>query len=78
MRLEELQKMLDKAPYEQKMLIINKKIYEKYKQEIDSLIKNNWSVDITITNMLDENTSAIVMKKNIFYGIDYGENKKEM
>lgn len=71
MKLEELQQMLDKAPYEQKMLIINKKIYEKYKQEIDSLIKNSWFIDITITNMLDENTSAIVMDKNIFYGIDY-------
>ena len=78
MRLEELQKMLDKAPYEQKMLNIKKKIYEKYKQEIDSLIKNNCFIDITITNMLDENTSAIVMDKNIFYGIDYEKNKKEM
>lgn len=71
MGLEELQKMIDEAPFEQKMLIINKKIYEKYKQVIDSLIKNNCFTDITITNTLDENTSAILMDKNIFYGIDY-------
>ena len=65
--IEGINKMLEKTPYEQKVLIINKKIYEKHKEEIDNLIENIWALDLVITNTLEENTSAIVMDKLKFY-----------
>lgn len=70
---EELKEMLNKVDYQQKVLIIKKEIYEANKKQIDDLMKDNYSVDLVITNTLDEKTNAIVMNKNIFYGIDYGE-----
>ncbi|MBR1386259.1 MAG: hypothetical protein IJ568_05475 [Bacilli bacterium] len=70
MELENIQKMLNEIDIEQKMLIVRKDFYEKYKQEIDELVKDNWLVDLTITNILDMNTNAIIMDKKKFYGID--------
>ena len=70
MELENIQKMLIEIDIEQKMLIVRKDFYEKYKQEIDELVKDNWLVDLTITNILDMNTNAIIMDKKKFYGID--------
>ena len=72
MNVKEMQEIIDKAPYEQKILIIKKEFYEKNKQEIDNLMRNNLFVDLCITNTLDEKTTAIIMDKYLFYGIDYG------
>ena len=69
MKIDDIQEMIDKAQCEQKILIIKKEIYEENKQEIDNLIKNNWLIDLCITNTLDGKTAAIVMDKKIFYGI---------
>lgn len=71
MEIKDIQEMINKVP-EQQILIIQKEFYEENKQEIDNLLKNNWNVDVCITNTLDEKTKAIVMPKKLFYGIDYG------
>lgn len=70
MKIEDIQELLENVPYKQKMLIIKKEFYEQYKEEIDNLVKDSWFVDLTITNMLDEKTNAVVMDREIFYGID--------
>ena len=73
MKLDDIQEMIDKVQCEQKILIIKKEFYEEHKEEIDNAIKDNYLLDLVITNTLDEKTNAIVMKKSLFYGIDYGE-----
>lgn len=70
LKIKDIQDMLNSIEIEQKMLIVRKDFYDKYKKEIDDLIKDNWAVDLTITNMLDMNTNAIVMDKMKFYGIE--------
>jgi hypothetical protein len=70
LKIKDIQDMLNSIEIEQKMLIVRKDFYDKYKKEIDDLIKDNWAVDLTITNMLDMNTNAIVMDKKKFYGIE--------
>ena len=70
LKIKDIQDMLNSIKIEQKMLIVRKDFYDKYKKEIDDLIKDNWAVDLTITNMLDMNTNAIVMDKKKFYGIE--------
>lgn len=70
MKIEDIQKMMAKLDNEQKVLIIKKEFYEKFKNEIDSLIKDNWSLDLVITNILCDKANAIIMNKANFYGID--------
>ena len=70
MKIKDIQKMMTKLDNEQKVLIIKKEFYEEFKNEIDSLIKDNWSLDLVITNILDDKTNAVFMNKANFYGID--------
>lgn len=70
MKIEDIQKIMAKLDNEQKVLIIKKEFYEKYKNEIDNLIKDNWFLDLVITNILDDKANAIIMNKTNFYGID--------
>jgi hypothetical protein len=70
MKIEDIQKMMAKLDNEQKVLIIKKEFYEEFKNEIDSLIKDNWFLDLVITNTLDDKTNAVLMNKANFYGID--------
>ena len=70
MKIEDIQKMMTKLDNEQKVLIIKKEFYEEFKNEIDSLIKDNWSLDLVITNILDDKANAVFMNKANFYGID--------
>lgn len=70
MKIEDIQGIMAKLDNEQKVLIIKKEFYEEYKNEIDSLIKDNWFLDLVITNTLDDKTNAIFMNKANFYGID--------
>lgn len=70
MKIEDIQKIMAKLDNEQKVLIIKKEFYEKYKNEIDSLIKDNWFLDLVITTILDDKANAIIMNKTNFYGID--------
>lgn len=70
MKIEDIQEMMSKLDNEPKVLIIKKEFYEKFKNEIDDLIKDNYFLDLVITNMLDDKTTAIFMNKARFYGID--------
>ena len=70
MKIKDIKKMMTKLDNEQKVLIIKKEFYEEFKNEIDSLIKDNWSLDLVITNILDDKTNAVFMNKANFYGID--------
>lgn len=70
MKIEDIQKIMAKLDNKQKVLIIKKEFYEKYKNEIDSLIKDNWFLDLVITTILDDKVNAIIMNKTNFYGID--------
>lgn len=70
MKIEDIQGIMAKLDNEQKVLIIKKEFYEEYKSEIDSLIKDNWFLDLVITNTLDDKTNAVFMNKANFYGID--------
>lgn len=70
MKIEDIQKIMAKLDNEQKVLIVKKEFYEKYKNEIDSLIKDNWFLDLVITTILDDKANAIIMNKINFYGID--------
>ena len=51
------------------VLILNKDIYARYKEEIDNLIAGS-DVDLVITNYLDPKQVAIIMDKRKFYGIE--------
>lgn len=70
MKIEDIQKIMAKLDNEQKVLIVKKEFYEEYKNEIDSLIKDNWFLDLVITTILDDKANAIIMNKTNFFGID--------